>query len=118
MLAGFDILFRFRAAGLLEHRIQIILSDMALKRSTGFGLSTLLFKFATVTCARGGQRGRVFIIDRFRNSVKNEDLTPMFCVTPMFCEIRKARGAKKPEADVKYPRVVEAVGPAPEQYPS
>jgi len=33
-------------------------------------------------------------------------------------EIRKARGAKKPEADVKYPRVVEAVGPAPEQYPS
>ena len=32
-------------------------------------------------------------------------------------EIRKARGAKKPEAGVKYPRVVEAVGPAPEQYP-
>ncbi len=112
MLAGFDILFRFRAAGLLEHRIQIILFDMALKRSTGFGLSTLLFKFAIVTCARGGQRGRVFIIDRFRYSVKNEDLTPMFC------EIRKARGTKKPEADVKYPRVVEAVGPAPEQYPS
>ena len=33
-------------------------------------------------------------------------------------EIRKARGVKKPEADVKYPRVVEAIGPAPEQYPS
>ncbi len=32
-------------------------------------------------------------------------------------EIRKARGAKKPETGVKYPRVVEAVGPAPEQYP-
>ena len=32
-------------------------------------------------------------------------------------EIRKARGAKKPEAGVKYPRVVEAIGPAPEQYP-
>ena len=32
-------------------------------------------------------------------------------------EIRKARGTKKPEAGVKYPRVVEVVGPAPEQYP-
>ena len=32
-------------------------------------------------------------------------------------EIRKARGAKKPEAGVKYPRVVEALGPGPEQYP-
>ena len=32
-------------------------------------------------------------------------------------EIRKARGAKKPEAGVKYPRVVEALEPAPEQYP-
>jgi len=32
-------------------------------------------------------------------------------------EIKKARGAKKPEPDVKYPRVVEAIGPAPEQYP-
>ena len=32
-------------------------------------------------------------------------------------EIRKARGAKKPEPGVKYPRVVEAVGPNPEQYP-
>jgi len=31
-------------------------------------------------------------------------------------EIRKARGVKKPESDVKYPRVVEAIGPAPEQY--
>ena len=27
---------------------------------------------------RGGQRGRVFIIDRLRPSVKNEDLTPRF----------------------------------------
>jgi hypothetical protein len=33
-------------------------------------------------------------------------------------EIRKARGAKKPEADVEYPRVVEAIGPDPEQYPT
>lgn len=32
-------------------------------------------------------------------------------------EIRKARAVKKPEADVKYPRVVGAIGPAPEQYP-
>ncbi|MBI4766384.1 MAG: hypothetical protein HY787_17580 [Deltaproteobacteria bacterium] len=33
-------------------------------------------------------------------------------------EIRKARGAKNPEAGVKYPRVVEAIGPNPEQYPT
>jgi len=33
-------------------------------------------------------------------------------------EIRKARGAKKPEVDVEYPRVVEAIGPDPEQYPT
>jgi hypothetical protein len=32
-------------------------------------------------------------------------------------EIRKARGAKEPEAGIKYPRVVEAIGPDPEQYP-
>jgi hypothetical protein len=32
-------------------------------------------------------------------------------------EIRKARGSKKPELNVKYPRVVEAIGPDPEQYP-
>jgi len=33
-------------------------------------------------------------------------------------EIRKARGAKNPEAGVKYPRVVESIGPNPEQYPA
>jgi hypothetical protein len=33
-------------------------------------------------------------------------------------EIRKARGAKNPQAGVKYPRVVEAIGPNPEQYPA
>jgi hypothetical protein len=32
-------------------------------------------------------------------------------------EIRKVRGAKKPELNVKYPRVVETIGPDPEQYP-
>jgi len=32
-------------------------------------------------------------------------------------EIRKARGGKKLEAGIKYPRVVEAIGPDPEQYP-
>mgnify|MGYP005642590551 FL=1 len=32
-------------------------------------------------------------------------------------EIRKTRGGKKPEAGIKYPRVVEAIGPDPEQYP-
>ena len=32
-------------------------------------------------------------------------------------EIRKTRGVKKPEAGIKYPRVVEAVGPDPDQYP-
>ena len=31
-------------------------------------------------------------------------------------EIRKARGGKKPEAGIEYPRVVEAIGPDPEQY--
>ena len=45
MLAGPDILFRFRSAGLLEHRIQIILSDMAFEGSAGFGFRTLLFQF-------------------------------------------------------------------------
>jgi hypothetical protein len=33
-------------------------------------------------------------------------------------EIRKARGAKIPEAGVEYPRVVESIGPDPEQYPA
>lgn len=33
-------------------------------------------------------------------------------------EIKKARGVKDPEPGVTYPRVVEAIGPAPEQYPS
>ena len=59
MLTGFDILFRFRAARLLEHRIQFILSDMALKASTGFGFGTLHFKLALVTCAR---RSNIFIM--------------------------------------------------------
>jgi hypothetical protein len=33
-------------------------------------------------------------------------------------EIRKIRGKKEPEAGVKYPRVVEAIGPNPVQYPT
>ena len=33
-------------------------------------------------------------------------------------EIRKARGTKRPEAGIKYPRVVETMGSDPEQYPS
>lgn len=33
-------------------------------------------------------------------------------------EIRKARGAKNPQAGAKYPRVIEAIGPNPEQYPA
>jgi len=33
-------------------------------------------------------------------------------------EIRKARGVKKPEPDVEYPRVIESIGPDPEQYPT
>ena len=32
-------------------------------------------------------------------------------------EIRKARGAKEPEPRVKYPRLIKAIGPNPEQYP-
>lgn len=32
-------------------------------------------------------------------------------------EIRKTRGSKKPEVDVAYPRVIESIGPIPEQYP-
>jgi hypothetical protein len=32
-------------------------------------------------------------------------------------EIRKARGVKTPETDVSYPRVVQAIGHNPEQYP-
>lgn len=32
-------------------------------------------------------------------------------------EIRKARGAKEPEPNVTYPRLVEAIGPNPMQYP-
>ena len=32
-------------------------------------------------------------------------------------EIRKARGVKEPERGVKYPRLVKAIGPNPEQYP-
>ncbi len=33
-------------------------------------------------------------------------------------EIRKRRGTKPPEAGVKYPRVVDRVGPNPDQYPN
>jgi hypothetical protein len=33
-------------------------------------------------------------------------------------EIRKARSVTNPEAGVKYPRVVEAIGPNPKQYPT
>ena len=33
-------------------------------------------------------------------------------------EIRKARKVKPPESDCEYPRVIEAHGPNPEQYPS
>lgn len=32
-------------------------------------------------------------------------------------EIRKARGAKEPEPGVTYPRLIEAIGPNPTQYP-
>lgn len=32
-------------------------------------------------------------------------------------EIRKGRGAKKPESGVRYPRVVQSIGPNPKQYP-
>jgi len=32
-------------------------------------------------------------------------------------EIRKARGAKIPEEGITYPRVIESVGPNPQQYP-
>ena len=32
-------------------------------------------------------------------------------------EIRKARKLKEPEPGVKYPRVIERIGPNPEQYP-
>jgi len=32
-------------------------------------------------------------------------------------EIRKGRGIKTPETDISYPRVVQTIGPNPEQYP-
>jgi len=32
-------------------------------------------------------------------------------------EIRKGRGGKEPEQGVKYPRLLKAIGPNPEQYP-
>jgi hypothetical protein len=32
-------------------------------------------------------------------------------------EIRKKRGTRKPENNIKYPRVVKAIGPNPQQYP-
>lgn len=32
-------------------------------------------------------------------------------------EIRKKRGSKKPERGVKYPGLIKAIGPNPEQYP-
>jgi len=32
-------------------------------------------------------------------------------------EIRKTRGVKEPEYGVKYPRLIKAIGPNPEQYP-
>ena len=32
-------------------------------------------------------------------------------------EVRKLRGSKTPEAGVKYPRIIEAIGPNPQQYP-
>jgi len=32
-------------------------------------------------------------------------------------EIRKQRGGKEPEPGVKYPRLIKAIGPNPEQYP-
>jgi len=37
---------------LLEHRIKIILTDVALEGSTGFGLGTLRFKWASVADVR------------------------------------------------------------------
>jgi hypothetical protein len=33
-------------------------------------------------------------------------------------EVRKARGAKEPEPEVLYPRVIKSIGPNPEQYPN
>jgi hypothetical protein len=33
-------------------------------------------------------------------------------------EIRKARGTKQPEFGIKYPRLIKAIGPNPEQYPT
>lgn len=33
-------------------------------------------------------------------------------------EIRKSKGSKSPVAGVRYPRVVDSVGPNPEQYPN
>jgi len=32
-------------------------------------------------------------------------------------EIRRKRGSKEPEHGVKYPRLIKAIGPNPEQYP-
>jgi hypothetical protein len=32
-------------------------------------------------------------------------------------EIRKKRGTREPENNIKYPRVVKAIGPNPQQYP-
>jgi hypothetical protein len=32
-------------------------------------------------------------------------------------EIRKKRGVKEPESGVKYPRLIDKIGPNPEQYP-
>jgi Plasmid pRiA4b ORF-3-like protein len=32
-------------------------------------------------------------------------------------EIRKKRGTREPENNIKYPRVVKAIGPYPQQYP-
>jgi hypothetical protein len=32
-------------------------------------------------------------------------------------EIRRQRGRKEPESGVKYPRLIKAIGPNPEQYP-
>jgi len=32
-------------------------------------------------------------------------------------EIRKKRGSKEPERGVKYPKLIKAIGPNPEQYP-
>ena len=59
MLPSLNILFGFSAAGLLAHIVQVILSDMTLESSAGFGFGTLVSKLAFVTCLF---RSYIFIV--------------------------------------------------------